>query len=506
MDKESQKICLVLFGETGHGKSTLGNGILGKEIFKTNDTMQSVTKEIYESNGIGKTEDIFVIDTPGINDTDGKENEYLNQLAIYLKKRSDIKGIVVVLNFNLKTALQNSAEKSFKTIFKIFKSESICTHIIVVFTHFYGSRKQPKRNEQGELKETIFKIFKDDYYYIFNHKCPIKSLPFYFLDITCIKDIDSETQMEIDGMITTIFSRNSINPSIIQIKDNYNIKEELSSLRIVEEFVKFEGDYIFKKIITYKKTIQKFYDSNINDNVIEKFVDEKEDKILNIDLVKQRAKLKLQKFKEKEMQEEIQKKIEEEKRIQKEKEESLKRLKEQEMKRQIELRRMKEEAERRLREEEERRERIKRRRNRICEIVKSYKEMDDNWENYSCSVYKLNQTFERGYIEEPHYRDEVKIYLLKTERINMEAEAFQTITRNISGALSGKIITGYILINRHENENGGECKTNGKILGTENYNFTFTSCFWRGLYWTIELYGFTIPDFYYEYENDYLDF
>ena len=147
MDKESQKICLVLFGETGHGKSTLGNGILGKEIFKTNDTMQSVTKEIYESNGIGKTEDIFVIDTPGINDTDGKENEYLNQLAIYLKKRSDIKGIVVVLNFNLKTALQNSAEKSFKTIFKIFKSESICTHIIVVFTHFYGSRKQPKRNK-----------------------------------------------------------------------------------------------------------------------------------------------------------------------------------------------------------------------------------------------------------------------------------------------------------------------------------------------------------------------
>ena len=498
MDKKSEKICLVLFGETGHGKSTLGNGILGKEIFKANDTMQSVTKEIYESNGIGKSEDIFVIDTPGINDSEGKENEYLQKLANYLKKRTDIKGIIVVFNFNFKASLQNCAEKSFKTIFKIFKSESICTNIIVTFTHFYGPRKQPKRNQQGELKEKIFQIFKDSYYYIFNQKCPINSLPFYFLDIESISDLDSESQMEIDGMIATIFSKNPINPSIIQIKDNYDVKEELSSFRTIEDFDRYEGDFIFKKKKTYKKIITKFYDLSLNDNVFEELVEEKEEKVLNIELIKQKAKLKLQKMKEKEIQEEMKKKIEEEKRIQKEKE--IKEKNEREKKMQ-ELKRLKEEAERRIKEEEERQLRIERKRNRICEIIKNYKEMDYYESNYSNYVYKLNQEFEYGYIKEPYYKNEVKIELLRIEEVDMPAQSFQTLTRNISGSFSEKIITGYKLINRHDNENGGEWIKNGKILGTGNYSFTFTSCFWRGLYWTIEIYGISIPYYYYNYED-----
>lgn len=499
MSKKPEKICFVLFGETGHGKSTLGNGILGKEIFKANDTMQSVTKEIYESNGIGKTEDIFVIDTPGLNDSEGKENEYLKKLAKYLKGRTDIKGIIVVLNFNLNTTIQTCAEKSFKTIFKIFSSESICTNIIVTFTHFYG-RKQPKRNEQGELKEKIFQIFKDSFYYIFNQNCPINSLPFFFLDIQSIEDLDSESQMEIDGMVATIFSKNPINPSIIQIKDNYDIKEELTSFKTIEDFDRNEGDFIFKKKKTYKKTITKFYDSS-RDNVVEELVEEIEEKMLNIELIKQKEKLKLQKMKEKEIQKEMKKKIEEEKRIQKEKEIQLKNERKRKME---ELRRLKEEAERRLREEEEERRRIEQKKNRICEIIKEYKEMNYYESSFSNSVYKLNQEFEYGYIKEPYYMNEVKIELLRTEEIDMPSEVLQTLTRNISGTFSDKIITGYKLINRHDNENGGEWKRNGKILGTGNYSFTFTSCFWRGLYWTIEIYGVSIPYYYYSYEQEYL--
>ena len=491
MGQKLEKICFVLFGETGHGKSTLGNAILEKEIFKTNDTMQSVTKEIYESNGTGKTEDLFVIDTPGLNDSEGKENEYLKKLAIYLKKRKDIKGIIVVLNFNLNASLQTCAEKSFKTIFKIFKSETICTNILVAFTHFYG-RREPKRNEQGELKEQIFKIFEDSFYYIFSKKCPINSLPFYFLDIPSIYDLDSESKMEIDGMVATIFGKNPINPSIIQIKDNYDVKEQITRSWTVEEFDRNEGDYIIKKKKTYEKIITKFYDSNL-DNVEEKLVEEKYVKILNFELIKQKEKLKLQKIKEKKIEEEMKKKIEEEKRIQKEKEIR----EENERKRKMEeLRRLQEEIERRKREEEER---IYRQKKIICYIIKKYIENDRYEPSYTSSVYQLNQEFKYGYTEEPDYWKEVKVELLKIEEIDMPAEFMQTLTRNISGTFSNKIITGYRLINRQGNENGGDWKRNGKILGTSNYSFSFTSCFWRGLYWTIEIYGVSIPYYYYDF-------
>lgn len=164
MRKSEEQICLVLFGETGHGKSTLGNAILRKELFKVNDTTQSVTREIYGCQGIDKTKDLFVIDTPGINDSEGKDNESLKKIANYLKQRKDIKGIVVVLNFCLQTALQNSAKKAFKTIFRIFKFKNIRTNIMVAFTHFFSGRKPPKRNEQGELIEKVFGIFKEKFF------------------------------------------------------------------------------------------------------------------------------------------------------------------------------------------------------------------------------------------------------------------------------------------------------------------------------------------------------
>ena len=82
-NNNSDKICFVLLGETGHGKSILGNSILGKEVFPTNDTITSITKEVSGHQGEGKSKDLFFIDIPGHNDSEGKDNEYLKNIATY---------------------------------------------------------------------------------------------------------------------------------------------------------------------------------------------------------------------------------------------------------------------------------------------------------------------------------------------------------------------------------------------------------------------------------------
>ena len=525
MNIKNEHICFVLFGETGHGKSTLGNALLGKEFFKTNDTVQSVTKEIYGCQGVDKSSDLFVIDTPGINDTEGKDNEYLKNIAIYLKKRNDIKGIVIVLNFSLKTAVQKSAEKSFKTIFRIFKSKIICSHIIIAFTHFYAGRKPPERNEQGELKENIFNIFQTIFYDMFHQKCPINSLPFYFLDIESIDDIESESQMEIDSMITTIFSKKPINSSIIQIKDNYNIKDEISTSKTIEDIDRFEGDYIIKKIKKYKTTIIKFYDSSLKDSISETLVEEKEVKILNENLIEQRKKLQSQKEKEKEMQKKMKKQFEDHEIKRKQSEELMERMKMENKKREEELDKLKKEIKRNqeereiMRKEEEIKNKIKimtekieklQKQNELLKkkiervkICKKIKEYISNPKHESLTSYvsELDETFEYGLFETPEDDKDNKIELLKTETIDLSDKAFTKVTGRINGVLVGKVILGWKLINRHYNSNGGSWERNIKILGTNKYDFTFTSCFWRGLHWTLELYGLKIPDDYDENKN-----
>ncbi|XP_023202159.1 immune-associated nucleotide-binding protein 12-like [Xiphophorus maculatus] len=152
---------VVLLGETGAGKSTLGNSILGEEVFEPGKTTdyQIQSKSAHERR-------ITVLDTPGFSHFDQPEAELKDEIARCTARcRPGPHVLLIVLN------VEESAKQQSAVIDKICQClpEEAFKYAAVVFTHGPNLMTIEKYiNENQHLKDLVMKC--SGRYQVADHK------------------------------------------------------------------------------------------------------------------------------------------------------------------------------------------------------------------------------------------------------------------------------------------------------------------------------------------------
>ena len=173
MNKNDLKV--VLIGQTGVGKSQLGNFILQQECFKVGYDKNSETEKISEGYAHLDGMNVTIVDTPGLNDTGSKDEEIMNQIVKKFQEDNAIDGIILVYSFREPKRYQKYRELV-NNLLKIFGKDLLEKRLKVIFTNSTVGEERDKLEEEKEriqvndTKEFLNNLIKEDEMIFLNSK------------------------------------------------------------------------------------------------------------------------------------------------------------------------------------------------------------------------------------------------------------------------------------------------------------------------------------------------
>ena len=150
---------VLVIGETGTGKSTLINNLLGKEVAPVGHSMKSETLEVTPHEVAVEGVPVVVYDTPGLDDVRGEEDEEKHlEIMKSLLARGKIHLVIYCLKMT-ETRMRRGLIRMFKEYHKIGLPWEQTVIALIFADNVKQEDIKPRFSEmQEQLKETLIEM------------------------------------------------------------------------------------------------------------------------------------------------------------------------------------------------------------------------------------------------------------------------------------------------------------------------------------------------------------